>query len=69
MQNIDYITWQEGKYIVSQCLNVDVASFGETESEAISNLREAVELHLRDNDSDHPILIDNIHVGHMPINA
>jgi predicted RNase H-like HicB family nuclease len=37
--------WQEGSWFVAQCLEIDVASQGETEDEALSNLREAVELY------------------------
>lgn len=37
--------WQEGKWYVAQCLEVDVASQGETEEEALRNLEEALELH------------------------
>jgi predicted RNase H-like HicB family nuclease len=37
--------WREGKWYVSQCLEVDVASQGETEEEALANLKEALELH------------------------
>ena len=37
--------WQEGDWFVAQCLEVDVASQGETEEEALANLREALELH------------------------
>ena len=37
--------WREGKWCVSQCLELDVASQGETEEEALSNLKEALELH------------------------
>ena len=37
--------WQEGKWYVAQCLEVDVASQGETEAEALANLKEALELH------------------------
>ena len=37
--------WQEGEWFVAQCLDVDVASQGETEAEALTNLREALELH------------------------
>lgn len=35
--------WQEKKIYVAQCLEVDVASQGETEEEALSNLQEALE--------------------------
>ena len=37
--------WQEDDWIVAQCLEVDVASQGETEEEALANLKEALELH------------------------
>jgi len=37
--------WREGNWYVSQCLEVDVASQGATEVEALENLKEALELH------------------------
>jgi predicted RNase H-like HicB family nuclease len=37
--------WQEGDWYVAQCLEVDVASQGQTEEEALKNLEEALELH------------------------
>ena len=37
--------WQEDKWYVAQCREVDVASQGETEADALANLREALELH------------------------
>jgi predicted RNase H-like HicB family nuclease len=37
--------WREGDWYVSQSLEVDVASQGETEKEALVNLKEALELH------------------------
>ena len=40
--------WREGDWYVSQCLEVDVASQGETEEEALANLREALELHFEE---------------------
>ena len=39
--------WQEGDWFVAQCLEVDVASQGETEDEALANLREALALHFQ----------------------
>jgi len=48
MKNIKYVVYKEGKYYVSQCLNVDVSSFGETIDEAITSLKEAVSLYLED---------------------
>lgn len=38
--------WREGKWYVAQCLEVDIASQGESEDEALTNLKEALELHL-----------------------
>ncbi len=29
MKEMDYVVWKEGKYYVSQCINVNVSSFGE----------------------------------------
>jgi predicted RNase H-like HicB family nuclease len=40
--------WQEGEWFVVPCLEADVASQGETEEEALKNLREALELHFGD---------------------
>lgn len=37
--------WQEGHWYVAQCLEIDVASQGETEEEALANLKEALELY------------------------
>ncbi len=43
---IDIAVWQEEDVFVSQCLNVDVSSYGETVEEAVDSLKEAVELHI-----------------------
>ena len=37
--------WREGNWYVSQCLEIDIASQGESEQEALANLKEAMELH------------------------
>ena len=37
--------WQEGEWYIAQCVQVDVASQGATEEEALENLRAAVELY------------------------
>lgn len=37
--------WREGDWFVAQCLELDVASQGETERQALTNLREAIELY------------------------
>ncbi len=42
------VVWKEGNQYVSQCLNIDVASFGKTKKEALKNLDEALELYFED---------------------
>ena len=37
--------WQEGEWFVAQALETDVASQGCSVEDALSNLREALELH------------------------
>ena len=45
---LNIVVWKEGKHFVSQCLNVDVSSFGSTKQEALDNLQEALELYFED---------------------
>jgi len=44
-RNFNATVWQEGEWFIAQCLEVDVASQGATEEEALENLSEALELH------------------------
>lgn len=44
-QRFSASVWSEGDLYVAQCLDLDVASQGEDEQEALKNLREALELH------------------------
>ncbi|MBW4595036.1 MAG: type II toxin-antitoxin system HicB family antitoxin [Brasilonema angustatum HA4187-MV1] len=44
-RNFTASVWQEGNWFVAQCLEVDIASQGETEAEALANLGEALSLH------------------------
>jgi predicted RNase H-like HicB family nuclease len=44
-QEFTATVWQEGAWFVAQCREVEVASQGTTEEEALDNLREALELH------------------------
>lgn len=37
--------WKEGDWFIAQCAEVDVASHGRSEQEALDNLREALELY------------------------
>lgn len=44
-KDMSVVVWQEGKWFVAQCLDVDVASQGYSEVDAIDNLRDALELY------------------------
>jgi predicted RNase H-like HicB family nuclease len=44
-QEFTATVWQEGEWFVAQCREIDVASQGLTEEEALENLSEAIELH------------------------
>ena len=51
MQKIDLqsVVWKEGNNYVSQCLDVDVSSFGKTKKkEALVMLHDALELYFED---------------------
>ncbi|MGB9132397.1 MAG: type II toxin-antitoxin system HicB family antitoxin, partial [Methanosarcina sp.] len=45
---------KEGKWYVSWCPELDIASQGETIEEAIESLKEAIELYLEDEDAQIP---------------
>lgn len=54
--------WREGDWYVSQCLDVDVASQGETEEEALENLKEALALYFEPPHATRPPKIRTIEV-------
>lgn len=54
--------WREGDWYVAQCLEIDIASQGETEEEALSNLKEALELHFEPPQATRPPLVRTIEV-------
>jgi predicted RNase H-like HicB family nuclease len=54
--------WKEGAWFVSQCLELDVASQGETEEEALANLTEALELYFETPQATRPPMLRTIEV-------
>jgi predicted RNase H-like HicB family nuclease len=54
--------WREGPWYVSQCLELGVASQGKTEDEALSNLKEALELHFEAPRATRPRAIRTVEV-------
>jgi predicted RNase H-like HicB family nuclease len=57
--------WREADWYVSQCLEVDVASQGATEEEALANLQEALELHFEPPQATRPprVRVIEVEVG------
>ena len=54
--------WKEGNWYVSQCVELDIASQGATEEEALSNLKEALELHFESPRSTRPPALRTVEV-------
>ncbi len=69
MKNIKYTVYKEGDHYVSQCLNVDISSFGCTIEEAVDNLTEALELYFDDNKNIVFFPIEMAMLGEKTINA
>ncbi len=70
MKAFKYVVYKEGKFYVSQCLNVDISSFGNSISEAIENLKEALELYFEDNDASRNVLnIEETLMGETYLNV
>ena len=46
--NLKSVVWKEGEYYVSQCLDVDVSSFGKTRKESLTMLQDALKLYFAD---------------------
>jgi predicted RNase H-like HicB family nuclease len=59
----------DGEYHCARCLNIDVFTQGKTLDEAVKNLRDAVSLHLEDEElkeydlSERPIIFAMMEVG------
>ena len=70
MKTFKYVVYREGKFFVSQCLNIDVASFGSSVEDAVEKLKDAVSLYLADGNEEngyHPV--EDVVVGEASINA
>jgi predicted RNase H-like HicB family nuclease len=62
MRKLHSVVWKEDKYYVAKALEVEVASQGLSVDEALSNLKEALELYFEDNTA-----VDLIEVDHPQI--
>lgn len=61
------VVYREGKYYVAQSLGIDVSSFGESETDALNNLKEALELYFEDKSVPEPEQVQNptVHTLHL----
>lgn len=48
MKRFHSVIWREDKWYIAKALEVEVASQGRTEKEALDNLKEALELYFED---------------------
>lgn len=48
MKHIHSVVWQEGEWYVARALEVEVASQGKNQKQALENLKEALELYFED---------------------
>ena len=65
-QTFTAVVWPEDDEFIAQCLEVDVASQGETEAEALANLREALELHF---ESPRATIVPPVHTLEIDLRA
>ena len=69
MKQMAYVVYREDEFFVSQCLNVDVSSFGTTHEEAVANLKEAVELYFEGEPDSTYTPVSDLKVGQELVNA
>ena len=69
MKTMSYVLYREDEFIVAQCLNVDVSSFGATREEAVANLKEAVELYFEGEPANLYTPVSEIAVGQEMVDA
>ncbi len=69
MRQMAYVVYREAEFVVAQCLNVDVSSFGATREEAVANLKEAVELYFENEPDSTFTPVADLNVGEALVNA
>ena len=69
MKAMAYCVYREDEFIVAQCLNVDISSFGATREEAVANLKEAVELYFEGESGNAYTPVSEIAVGQEMVDA
>lgn len=65
--NLKSVVWKEDNYYISQCLEVDVSSFGKTKKQALVNLQDALELYFEDIPLPEKIEVKNPMIASVPL--
>jgi predicted RNase H-like HicB family nuclease len=68
-RRLSYVVYQEDDGFVARCLDVNVASEGDTEPEAVDNLREALELYFEDAVDDVTPSVEHAHVDSLTLKS
>ena len=68
-RRLSYVVYQEDDGFVARCLDVNVASEGDTEPEAIDNLREALELYFEDATVEEMPVVGHAHVDSLTLKS
>jgi len=68
MRALRYVVWPEDGAFVARCLEVEVASEGDSEEEAVAALREALELYFEGEPEATP-LPAQVRVGELMLDA
>jgi len=66
---MSYVLYREDEFVVAQCLEVDVSSFGSNHTEAVANLKEAVELYFEGESGGAYTPVSEVVVGQEMVNA
>jgi predicted RNase H-like HicB family nuclease len=68
-RRVSFVVYQEDDGFVARCLDVNVTSEGDTEPEAIDNLREALELYFEDVPDEAVPSVGHAHVDSLTLKS
>lgn len=68
MKHIHTIVWKENKWFVAKALEVEVTSQGKSQTEALKNLQQALELYFEDNKDLELISVKEPKLQEVPVN-
>ena len=68
-RTLSFVLYQEGDGFVARCLDVNVASEGDTEVEAVAQLREALELYFEDAADDDLPAVSHARVDNLTLKS